>query len=58
MGKKFDDQQPGQYSVEYQEPDGTVGQTAPVSYAETGPAADALEESGVHVTGVVKNPGK
>lgn len=52
--EKFDPQEPKQYAVEYEDRHGDVGQTAPVSYAETDGVRTALEVSGVRVTGVVK----
>jgi hypothetical protein len=55
---KFDSQEPEQYSVTYEDRVGDVGQTKPVSYAETDKVRTSLEISGVRVTGVVKNPKK
>lgn len=54
--EKFDAQEPGQYSVAFEDRNGDVGQSKPVSYAETDKVRTALEVSGVRVTGVVKNP--
>lgn len=56
--ERFDDQEPEQYSVAYEEPDGTAGQTRPVSYAQTDKVRTSLEVSGLRVTGVVKKPKK
>lgn len=54
--EKFDAQEPGQYSVTFEDRNGGTSQTAPVSYAETDDVRTALEVAGVRVTGVVKNP--
>jgi hypothetical protein len=54
--EKFDAQEPGQYSVAFEDRHGDVNQTEPVSYAETDKVRTALEVAGVRVTGVVKNP--
>lgn len=53
---KFNPDEPEQYSVAFEEQDGTPGQTAPVSYNETDKVREALEIQGQRVTGVVKNP--
>jgi hypothetical protein len=54
--EKFDTQEPKQYRVAFEDRNGDVGQTQPVSYAETDKVRTSLEVSGVRVTGIVKNP--
>lgn len=54
--EKFDPKESEQYSVAFEDRSGEVGQTAPVSYAETDKVRTSLEVSGVRVIGVVKSP--